>query len=85
MVLGVAPEAQGKGLARAFLQPMIDRADAAGLPCYLETANGANIPFYERMGFHLVTDFVEPQSSLRLWTFRRFPPTAGPAGEATRR
>jgi ribosomal protein S18 acetylase RimI-like enzyme len=74
MVIGVAPEAQGTGLARALLQPIFDRADAAGLPCYLETANPANNAFYKHVGFEQVDDVVEPQSGLRLSTFRRFPP-----------
>ena len=71
MVIGVAPEAQGKGLARALLQPMIDRALAAGQPCYLETANPTNVAFYERLGFDRVAEIIEPQSGLRFWTFRR--------------
>ena len=71
MVLGVAPEAQGKGLARALLEPVMQRADAAGQQCYLETANPANITFYERIGFERVTELDHPQSGLRLWTFRR--------------
>lgn len=71
MVLGVAPEAQGKGLARALLEPVMHRADAAGQQCYLETANPANITFYERMGFERVAELTHAESGLRLWTFRR--------------
>jgi ribosomal protein S18 acetylase RimI-like enzyme len=70
MVVGIAPEAQGKGLGRALLQPMIDRAAAAGQPCYLETANPANVAFYERLGFDRVAEIVEPRSGVRFWTFR---------------
>ena len=73
MVVGVSPVAQGTGLGRALLQPIIDRAEAAGEPCYLETANGANVTFYERLGFERIADFVEPQSGLPFWTFRRLP------------
>jgi ribosomal protein S18 acetylase RimI-like enzyme len=71
MVLGVAPEAQGRGLARALIEPAMQRADAAGQQCYLETANPANIPFYERLGFQRITEIEHPQSGVRLWTFRR--------------
>ena len=71
MVVGVAPEAQGTGLGRALLQPFIDRAAAAGLPCYLETANQSNISFYERLGFSRIAELTEPRSGLRFWTFRR--------------
>ena len=78
MVLGVAPEAQGTGLARALLQPVMARADAAGQQCYLETANPMNITFYERMGFERVTEIAEPQSGIHLYTFRRNPPELKP-------
>ena len=78
MVLGVAPDAQGRGLARAFLEPGMRRADAAGQQCYLETANPDNIEFYERMGFQRITELAHPESGLRLYTFRRDPPA--PAG-----
>ena len=73
MVLGVAPEAQGTGLARALLQPVMDRADAAGQQCYLETANPANISFYEHVGFQRIAELVAEPSGIRLWTFRRDP------------
>lgn len=73
-VLGVAPPAQGRGLGRALMQPVLDRADAAGLPCYLETASAKNVPFYEHLGFQCVVETVEAKSGLRLWTFRRDPP-----------
>ena len=79
MVVGVSPEAQGKGLGRALLQPMIDRAEEEGLPCYLETAQPRNVEFYKRLGFQPLVETVEPQSGLRLWTFRR-DPGAGPLG-----
>ena len=71
MVLGVAPEAQGTGLARALTQTVLDRADAAGQQCYLETANPANITFYEHLGFTRIAELVAEPSGIRLWTFRR--------------
>lgn len=71
MVVGVAPAFQGQGYGRALLQPMLDRADADGLPCYLETAQPRNVSFYQRLGFMLVVDDIEPNSGLRLWAFRR--------------
>ncbi len=79
MVVGVSPEAQGQGLGRALLQPIIDRADAAGQPCYLETTQPKNVAFYEHLGFRRVVDTVESGSGLRVWTFCRDPsaPRAG--------
>lgn len=74
MVVGVAPEAQGKGLGQALLQPIIERAHSAGQPCYLETGNPTNVAFYERLGFERVAEIVEPRSGIRFWTFRHAPP-----------
>ena len=76
MVLGVAPEAQGGGLARAFMEPVMQRADAAGQQCYLETANPANVAFYERMRFDQVAELVHAPSGVRLYCFRHDPPAA---------
>lgn len=70
-VVGVSPEAQGTGLGRALLQPVLDRARSQGLPCYLETAQPKNVGFYEHLGFRTLVEMVEPQSGLTLWTFRR--------------
>jgi ribosomal protein S18 acetylase RimI-like enzyme len=54
MLLGVAPAARGRGLARAVLRPGFDAADRDRLPCYLETEDAANVPVYTRLGFALV-------------------------------
>ena len=71
MVVGVSPAQQGQGIGRALLQPVLDRAAVEGLPCYLETAQPTNIPFYQRLGFRVLVEAVEPTSGLRLWTLRR--------------
>ena len=36
-ILGVDPSRQGQGIGGALMQPIIARADSAGLSCYLET------------------------------------------------
>jgi GNAT superfamily N-acetyltransferase len=74
MVVGVSPEARGLGLGRALLRPVMERADAAGLTCSLETAQPDDDAFYEHLGFTKLVEAVEPRSGLRLWTFRRDPP-----------
>lgn len=52
--LAVRPEAQRRGLGSALIRPGLERADADGMPCYLETQREANIPFYRRFGFELL-------------------------------
>lgn len=51
MVLGVAPSAQRQGIGGALMQPILERADAEGIPCYLETFGEENLSFYENHGF----------------------------------
>jgi GNAT superfamily N-acetyltransferase len=53
-LLGVRPEAQGRGLSRAVLTPMFARADEKKVPIFLETMPQANVPIYEKLGFVLV-------------------------------
>lgn len=51
--IGVAPSAQGRGVGRALLEAVLEHADAAGGPVFLEvrTDNAAAIGLYESMGF----------------------------------
>ena len=50
-VVGVVPEAQGHGLGTRLLRPGLDRCDAAGGDCYLETDTAAAARLYARLGF----------------------------------
>ena len=55
-VLGVRPGSQREGLGTRLIQPVLDRADADGDPCFLETSDRANVPYYERFGFSVIDD-----------------------------
>ncbi len=52
-VIGVDPARQGQGIGRELLAAFCALSDADGLSggVYLETANPANVRFYERAGF----------------------------------
>jgi ribosomal protein S18 acetylase RimI-like enzyme len=50
-VVGVVPEAQGRGLGTRLLRPGLGRCDASGGDCYLETDSAAAVRWYERLGF----------------------------------
>lgn len=69
--LGVEPSRQHQGLGGQLMQPILARADRDGLPCYLETTNEVNVPFYEKYGFTVVSDGVVPGTELRVWGMRR--------------
>jgi GNAT superfamily N-acetyltransferase len=74
-LLAVRPDAQGTGLGRAVLQPVLERADAEGLPCYLDTHNPANPAFYARSGFQEAAG--EVVDGVRFWGLLRPPAPAG--------
>ncbi len=73
MFIGVEPNRQRQGVGSALLRPVLSRADSDGRPCYLETFQPTNVPFYLKHGFEIVVRDVEPQSGIRFWTFRREP------------
>jgi GNAT superfamily N-acetyltransferase len=74
-LLGVDPHRQGQGIGKALLIPVLQRADAEGLPCYLETFTRRNIPFYESSGFQVAQSGIEPKSMVPFWAMKREPQT----------
>lgn len=70
MVVGVEPRAQGQGLGRKILEPILASARETRHSCYLETAQPTNVAFYQKLGFKLLRSVKEPGSGLDLWTFR---------------
>jgi ribosomal protein S18 acetylase RimI-like enzyme len=53
VVLGVRPEAQRQGHGSALIEPVLARADRDRVACRLETADPANVAYYERFGFEV--------------------------------
>ena len=76
--VGVEPSAQGKGIGGALMRPILRRAGAERLPCYLETQNKRNLPFYERHGFEVVSDGEVPKRGLPVLAIVRDPHSANP-------
>ena len=75
--LGVEPDRQGQGIGSALIQPVLGRADAEGLPCYLETTKERNVTFYRRHGFDVVAEGDLPDLGPPFWTMRREAARAG--------
>jgi GNAT superfamily N-acetyltransferase len=73
MILGVDPPRQGQGVGGSLIQPVLARADEAGLPCYLETQKTINVPFYQRHGFDVVIEDDIPGGGPHYWTMKRLP------------
>jgi GNAT superfamily N-acetyltransferase len=72
-VLGVEPAQQGRGLGRTLLHALSARADAARLPCYLETDRESAMMLYRSVGYEVVSDERVPVADFRMWTMRRPP------------
>jgi ribosomal protein S18 acetylase RimI-like enzyme len=54
LAVGARAECQGQGLGSTLVEVGTSRADAAGVPCYLETATQSNVDFYTKRGFEII-------------------------------
>ena len=68
---GVAPEHQGKGWGGAAIREGISRAEAAGVPTYLETATPSNVGLYQRFGFEVTHEWDVPRGGPHFWSMLR--------------
>lgn len=58
--IGVRPSAQGKGLGRKLIAPVLDACDRTGTRAYLENSNPANTAFYSSCGFENLGEPIHP-------------------------
>jgi ribosomal protein S18 acetylase RimI-like enzyme len=60
VAVGARSERQGQGLGSELVEVGTSRADAASVPCYLETGTQSNIDYYAKRGFEIVgqTEFL---------------------------
>ena len=72
-ILGVDLTRQGQGIGSACMRPVLERADAEGLPCYLDSSNLKNVPLYERHGFRVVRVVDLPDGGPPFWSMWRDP------------
>lgn len=54
-IIGVEPTQQGKGYGSALMQHVLMQCDRDHIPAYLEASKPANILFYERHGFKVLS------------------------------
>lgn len=62
--IGIDPRGQRHGFGRLLREPVLARADSAGVACYLETSFPDTRPFYERLAFQ-ETDRLHPVMGCR--------------------
>lgn len=73
-IIGVRAATQRRGLGTALMQPTLQRADAAGLPTYIEASTQRSAALYERLGFRHLDVLHLPDGGPHAWPMRR-PPT----------
>lgn len=61
------PATQRTGTGTALLGAFLSRADAEGLPVYLETHKQENVAWYEQRGFKLIHSDAVPKHNLDFW------------------
>ena len=71
--VGASPTLQGRGYGTALLEPMVARADAEGVGCYLENSKEANIAFYARFGFEVRRTMQHRRNGPPQWLMWRDP------------
>jgi ribosomal protein S18 acetylase RimI-like enzyme len=72
-ILGVIPRYQRQGIGSALLKPVLQQADAEGLPCYVEVATQRAIGFYQHHGFELLGMIKFSKDAPCLWAMKRQP------------
>ena len=68
---GVRAAAQGRGLGRIAVAPILAVCDAESLPCGLISTNPRNVSFYEREGFQVVAEIATPDGGATLRPMHR--------------
>lgn len=71
--LGVLETARGKGLASLLLRPVLEQADAQGIPVYTDTVTRANVSLYEHFGFVCQEEAAIPGTGVTVFALFRQP------------
>lgn len=69
--LGTRSDSQGQGIGSAMLREVLEPADAAGVPAYLESSNERNLTLYRRHGFEVVEEVRALGAGPTIWRMWR--------------
>jgi ribosomal protein S18 acetylase RimI-like enzyme len=70
--VGVLPAAQGRGIGRRLVEPVLARCDADRRLAALETSSAENVRLYRRLAFEVHHE-VEVPAGPHVWLMRRTP------------
>ena len=67
--VGVDADHRGRGIASSLLRPVLERCDAAGVPCAMESSNPDNTPLFRHLGFEVTERIdLDPGPEVRCMT-----------------
>ena len=64
---------RGRNIGAKLMAPVLQSADAAMLPCYLETPFPQTLPFYRKLGFEVTGEPRPFNGAPQLWAMTRKP------------
>lgn len=70
-VIGSDPDVRGAGFGRELMTSRLDRCDAEGAPCYLESTKESNVPYYLRFGFEVTGEITVADDGPVMWQMWR--------------
>lgn len=71
--VGTDPDHRGRGLGRAMVEPVLERADREGVGAYLENSKEENLAFYARFGFEVTREMRHRRGGPPMWLMWRSP------------
>jgi len=73
LMVGTAPEYQGKGYLKHVMNPILEKADAENLQTWLEATKLSSVPIYEKYGFKQVKTLYFGKDAVPLVLMMREP------------
>jgi GNAT superfamily N-acetyltransferase len=74
LLLGATPLHRRAAIERLLLRRVLERADALGIACGVDTTKAQTVLFYVEHGFRVVAEGDLPGNGPRCWSLRREPP-----------
>jgi GNAT superfamily N-acetyltransferase len=71
--IGVEARQRGRGIGARLMAPVLGIADAASVPCYLETPFRQTLPFYRVLGYEITSEPRPFAGAPQLWAMTRTP------------
>jgi ribosomal protein S18 acetylase RimI-like enzyme len=75
--IGINSRWRGRGIGARLMVPVLEAADAAKMPCYLETPFPQTLPFYQKLGYEVIGEPRPFTGGPQLWAMTRKPRPEG--------